>query len=271
MAVEMEASVWRSLYCWVTRGPRVPAGAQAFSYVGADAVGAAGLHHLVGESRSPSSTWCCGHGRTSASLSWPSECGADLHDRLVAEPRRQPACCGTLRHPCPPPRRCRLHPPWETVRAVSMHRRTLPSSKAVQLSDTTEGAVVSVPVMSETKIDVLLAHPVEVDLPNGPTAVVAVRISADDPDELVKDVPGAPGRRPSERLRYATAAAVAAPEPSVSPANDRRARRHGRRTLRQPADAGAYGVEPAPDADTSLRPLPYLSAPPSAHSRRPQP
>ena len=74
--------------------------------------------------------------------------------------------------------------PWSAVRSLRTHRRDLPSSRAVQLTD----SVLSLPSSSETRVDVRLVEPTEVRLPKGSALVTEVRVHVDDPAAFVAAV-----------------------------------------------------------------------------------
>ncbi|MEV0458027.1 hypothetical protein [Catellatospora methionotrophica] len=76
--------------------------------------------------------------------------------------------------------------PWENVVSVSTRNRSLPTGRAFQFEQTSDGTVLSVVVLSQTNVDVVLREPTVFDLPKGPTEpVTELRIWADEPKELV--------------------------------------------------------------------------------------
>ncbi|MEU1964899.1 PH domain-containing protein [Micromonospora sediminicola] len=76
--------------------------------------------------------------------------------------------------------------PWTAVAQISVRRRSLPSSRAVQY-DADDPAVLNLGVGSQTAIDVVLREPLSVPLPKGPSAPVReIRLYADEPAALVE-------------------------------------------------------------------------------------
>jgi hypothetical protein len=71
--------------------------------------------------------------------------------------------------------------PWAGIRAIRPHRRTLASSKTVQVEPGTNGVVAHVAVSSMTNVEIELAEPMMLDLPAaGDEPVAVLRCYADD-------------------------------------------------------------------------------------------
>ncbi|MDG4803080.1 PH domain-containing protein [Micromonospora sp. WMMD980] len=77
--------------------------------------------------------------------------------------------------------------PWAAVAEVTVRRRSLVSSRAVQY-DEDDPTVLNLGVGGQTAIDVVLREPLTVPLPKGPSAPVReIRVYADDPAALVDE------------------------------------------------------------------------------------
>jgi len=75
---------------------------------------------------------------------------------------------------------------WSAVAAVRGRKRTLATSRTVQVEETPAGVVLSVAVLSQTNVEVSLREPTVVTLPDGTDhAVTELRFYADDPGSLV--------------------------------------------------------------------------------------
>jgi hypothetical protein len=71
--------------------------------------------------------------------------------------------------------------PWDAVAHVSARRRSVSSGSHVQL----EGTVVSVPVLKQTRVDVVLRGPLAVKLPPGDAEITEARLYVDYPGRFV--------------------------------------------------------------------------------------
>ena len=83
--------------------------------------------------------------------------------------------------------------PWDAIAAVRSSRRSVPSRRTVSV----EGAVASVAVLKQTRVDVVLREATTLELPGGPREVTELRLYADDPRAFVAAArrhvgPGAP-------------------------------------------------------------------------------
>lgn len=74
---------------------------------------------------------------------------------------------------------------WNDVDAIRMQKRTLPESKTVQLLDGDDGPVLHVAVSSQVNVHLVLFEPVTVQLLDGPATFTELRFWADDPKGLV--------------------------------------------------------------------------------------
>ena len=72
--------------------------------------------------------------------------------------------------------------PWEAVASVTARRRGgVTSRKSVWV----DGAVVTVAVLKQTRVDVVLREPTRLELPDGPETVTEVRLYVDNPRAFV--------------------------------------------------------------------------------------
>ena len=74
---------------------------------------------------------------------------------------------------------------WEAVASVSARRRSVATRKTVEVEERDDGAVVSVGVLKQTRVDVILRAPTTVELPSGPREIAELRLYADDPRAFV--------------------------------------------------------------------------------------
>lgn len=78
---------------------------------------------------------------------------------------------------------------WDDITAVGIRRRTLTSSKTVQLERAQNGATAHVTVSSMTNIEIDLEHAMVLDLPKaGDQPVTVLCIYADDPKAFLAEV-----------------------------------------------------------------------------------
>lgn len=75
--------------------------------------------------------------------------------------------------------------PWDLVDTVVARRRDHQGSRSVRVEEANGTTVLSLPVGSETTVEVRLREPVAVDLAAGGVEVGGIRLHADDPRELV--------------------------------------------------------------------------------------
>jgi len=76
--------------------------------------------------------------------------------------------------------------PWEAVASVSGRRRSVATGENVHLEHGDDGATVaSVPMMKQTRVDVVLRSPTAIGLPAGPRELTALRLYADDAGAFV--------------------------------------------------------------------------------------
>jgi hypothetical protein len=77
--------------------------------------------------------------------------------------------------------------PWDAVESVSHRYRSLPSSRAVLTERVDDRVVVSLGTGSQTSVDVILRHPLELRHRKATAPVHEVRFYADDPKALVRE------------------------------------------------------------------------------------
>jgi len=76
--------------------------------------------------------------------------------------------------------------PLEAVVDVTSRRRSVPTSRHVQVDHTDDGTILNVAVLKQTKIDVKLHRPTTIELPNGTEAeITELRFYVDDPHAFV--------------------------------------------------------------------------------------
>ena len=75
--------------------------------------------------------------------------------------------------------------PWEAVASVTSRRHSAPTRQTVQVERGDDGAVLSVAVLKQTKVDVVLHRPTAIALPGGAEEITEVRLYADDPRGFV--------------------------------------------------------------------------------------
>jgi hypothetical protein len=77
-----------------------------------------------------------------------------------------------------------IHIPREAIASVKARRRSVDTRHHVHV----DGTVVSVPVMKQTRVDVVLHGPTAIELPDGRAEVTEVRFYADDAGGLVRSM-----------------------------------------------------------------------------------
>jgi hypothetical protein len=185
--IAFEIAMWRSLYRWVFRRPRVSTpGATAFGYtavvspllwafIGVSAIELPILHLL---------------------LPWPAvRLIADIVSvygllwmfGLMASLRVHPHVVDEaglrLRHGTT----VDLRIPWGAVHTVRARTRGLPKSKAVQVEPGPNGLIAKIVVASRTDVEIVLREPVPLPLaPAGGEPVSELHIAVDDPAAFVR-------------------------------------------------------------------------------------
>ncbi|PZF79776.1 hypothetical protein [Jiangella anatolica] len=180
-----EAGVWRSLYVWLARRPRVPeAGATPFGYlepvslviwmfIGGSVIEVVVVHFILPWPIAQAIALIIGIW----GLIWMLGYAAALrvHPHAVGPTglwvRNGAVVDVPLR--------------WEDIDAIRIQKRTLPESKTVQVADGEDGAVLHVAVSGQVNVHLVLFDPVTVQLLDGPVTFTELRFWADDPKGLV--------------------------------------------------------------------------------------
>lgn len=192
-AAAFESGVWRSLYIWLARRPRVPEpGATPFGYyepvsliiwvfIIGSAIEVVVVHFIIPWPIVQIIALVIGVW----GLIWMIGYAAALrvHPHAVGPTglwvRNGSTVDVALR--------------WSDIDAIRIQKRTLPESKTVQVADGDDGNVLQVAVSSQLNVHLVLFEPVTVQLLDGPVTFTELRFYADDPKELVV--------RARERLR----------------------------------------------------------------------
>lgn len=184
-AVTFEIGVWRSLYRWIARRPRVPdAEAEAFSYVGAVEpliwafIGVSAIEVPVAHLLLP---WDSVRISVLVLGLW----GLTWMFGLLASLKVYPHVVGGSGLRVRYGTTLDISVPWDIITSIRVQRRNLPSSRTVQLDTADTGTVLNVGVSSQTNVHVALREPMPVALPKGEETVTELRFYADDPDALV--------------------------------------------------------------------------------------
>jgi len=180
-----ELNGWRDLYRWVFRRPRVPAGAEGFSYLAPiQPALIAFLSLSVVEVVAVDLIM----------QRWPSVRLAILILGIWGVTFMLGYTAGLVTTPHavgPAGLRIRyahsfdLHIDWCDVAAIRTQWQGLAESKTLQVRPSSAGPVLHVALGSETNTAVILRHPITVTLPSGEVTVVAVHFHADDAQGMV--------------------------------------------------------------------------------------
>lgn len=184
-AIQLEAGIWRSLYRWVTRRPVIDDATEApfgyvqiqaavmWAFIGVSALEIPVLHLIL--------PWKVAEIIAVVIGVW----GLLWALGYMASLRTRPHVVGPaglrVRHGVT------VDTPigWDDVAGIRVRRRNLPTSKTVQLADEGDGTILSIGVSGQTNVDVILHRTVTASLPKGDQTVAAVRIYADDAQDLV--------------------------------------------------------------------------------------
>jgi hypothetical protein len=182
--VVYELRIWQSLFLWLLRRPRVPAGADAFPYASlltpilvafivVSALEIPVVHFFLPWEAVRTAFLLLGV--------W----GVIWMVGLLASMRIYPHLVG------PAGLRVRYSfgvdvlLPWESIAEIRAQRRALASGRKVQLERTDAGTTLHVALSSTTNVEVALREPTEVRLPKGAETIVRLHFYADDPRALV--------------------------------------------------------------------------------------
>jgi hypothetical protein len=75
--------------------------------------------------------------------------------------------------------------PWDAVASVKARRGSVSSGRHVEITRSDEGAVLDLPLLKMTRVEIALRGPTTLALPDGPEEVSTVRCYADDPRAFV--------------------------------------------------------------------------------------
>lgn len=95
-----------------------------------------------------------------------------------------------------------IHIPRDAIASVRARRRSVDTRRHVHV----DGTVVSVPVMKQTRVDVILRGPTTIELPDGLAEVAELRLYADDAGALVRSMARLRPEASRRRRRTSTAA-----------------------------------------------------------------
>lgn len=184
-AVAFEAGVWRSLYVWLARRPRVPEpGATAFGYlepvslilwvfIVGSAIEVVVVHFIIPWPVVQIIALVIGVW----GLLWMLGYAAALrvHPHAVGPTGLWVRNGSTVDIPLR----------WTDIDAIRIQKRTLPESKTVQVAGGEDGTVLQVAMSSQLNVHLVLFEPVTVELLDGPVTFTELRFYADDPKRLV--------------------------------------------------------------------------------------
>lgn len=188
-ASAFESGVWRSLFTWLARRPRVPEpGAVPFGYL--EPVSLLIWVFIIGSAiEVPVAHLLIGH-----FVPWPPAQIIALvigiwgliwmigyWAALMVNPHAVGPSGLRVRNATTVDIALR----WSDIDAIRMQKRTLAESKTVQLDDGEDGTVLQVGVSSQVNVHLVLFDPVTVTLLSGPVTFTELRFYADDPKGLV--------------------------------------------------------------------------------------
>lgn len=181
-ATAMESGVWKSIYAWITRKPRVPDGATAFPYVSAVSTVLC-VFIVLSAVELPIfdlilQPWPWIRFLVLLLSVWGLTFMIGFGLNMVVNPHAIGPDGLRIRHGATTD----IPVPWSEVRTVTMRQRSLEKSKAVQVHD---GAL-SICIISETNVDIELEGPLTVPLLSGEVSVTSIRLRADDPAAFVR-------------------------------------------------------------------------------------
>lgn len=197
--LRFELGIWRSLYRWVARRPRVQPGAAGFGYSKAvepviwvfivvSAIEVVVVHLLLPWPSVRVLLLILGAWGLSWMVGMLASVKVNVHE-LDRDGLR--ARYGS---------NIDVFVPWSAVAGIRPYRQDLPSSRTVQLSAGPDVTVLSIGVASHTNVRVTLREPVVVTLPSGEQAIVELRCYADDPRAFVDGARSHLGRSPDAQL-----------------------------------------------------------------------
>jgi hypothetical protein len=186
--IRMEIGVWRSLYRWIFRRPRVPRGAVGFSYdrpirpillafLVVSAIEIPVLDLLVHR-------WPAVRIPLLIAGIWGLTWMLGLLLGFLVRPHAVGPDGLRVRHGD----EVDIVLPWEVVESVAPRARSVESSKTFTVTDGLRGGVLTIAVQNETNVEVVLEEPVVVSLPRGTETVTELRFRVDDPRGYLAEV-----------------------------------------------------------------------------------
>ncbi|MFG2053784.1 hypothetical protein ACGFI9_07095 [Micromonospora sp. NPDC048930] len=188
IAVAYEIGMWRSLYRWLLRRPpTTEPGAQVFSYVGV--VKPILIAFIVLSAvEIPIFDVILAHTLPSARKVvlalgvWGLLWMIGLFASLRVHPHVAEAAGLRVRNGFS----VDFLVPWAAIATVSARYRSLPSSRAVQVTQDEGATILNIGAAKQTSVDLVLREPLSVRLPKGPSEPVhEIRLYADDPAALI--------------------------------------------------------------------------------------
>ncbi len=184
-ALRFEAGIWRSLYRWIARRPKVRADAHGFGYANAvepviwvfivvSAVEVVVVHLLL--------PWPVVRAIVLVLSVWGLTWMVGMLASVKVNVHELRGDGIRARHGG----NVEVFVPWSAVSAVRPQRYDLPSSRAVQLSEGPGGTVLSIGASSQTNVRIILRDPVTVTLPSGEQTISELRCYADDAQGFVE-------------------------------------------------------------------------------------
>ncbi|SDU52452.1 hypothetical protein [Jiangella alkaliphila] len=184
-AAAFEAGVWRSLYVWLARRPRVPEpGATPFGYLEpvslilwvfiiGSAIEVLVVHFII--------PWPVVQIIALVLGLWGLIWMLGYAAALLVHPHAAGPTGLWVRNGSTVDIALR----WSDIDAIRIQKRTLPESKTVQVADGDDGDVLQIAVSSQLNVHLVLFEPMTVQLLNGPVTFTELRFYADDPKGLV--------------------------------------------------------------------------------------
>lgn len=183
-AITFELGIWLSLYRLITRRPRVAPGAEWFGYAKAvepviwvfivvSAIEVVVVHLLLPWPVVRTIALILGAWGLTWMVGMLASVKVNVHQLSPAGIRIRYG--GSVD----------VTVPWEAVQSIRPYRQDLPSSRTVQLDQTSDGTVLKIGVSSQTNVHIRLRQPITVRLPKGEQTIVELRCYADDSREFV--------------------------------------------------------------------------------------
>jgi hypothetical protein len=185
-ALQMEIAVWRSLYRFVFRRPRVPRGATAFSYhepvsqvlivfIVLSAIEIPVIDLVVHR-------WAYIRIPILIAGIWGLTWMVGLLLGFVTRPHAVGPQGIRVRYGA----EVEVALSWSDIRSISMKKKVA-EPRTPQVTTDDEGATLHLRMQHETNLEIELDHPIDVRLPRGRSTVDRLRIYADQPRQLLAE------------------------------------------------------------------------------------